>query len=97
MAFFDHKPRPTPPPAPVPVRLPPADDYGNHWLGPRPAGAPAILKAGRTPELCRLGAPRDRDRWFVTVADARVVLTRDGKVAYFDSAEAALRALREAG
>jgi hypothetical protein len=97
MAFFDHRPRPAPPPLPVPARLPPADDYGNHWLGTRPAGAPAILKAGRTPELCRLGAPRDADRWFVTLAGGCAVLTEGGKVAYFDSPEAALRALRAEG
>ncbi len=65
---------------------------------PRPAGAPAVLKAGDTPALRRLGAPADgKARWFVTLPGDRAVLTEGGgKVLYFDSPEKALAALREA-
>jgi hypothetical protein len=95
MPFFDHRPRPAPA-APVPAYLPPADAYGNHWLGTRPAGAPAVLKAGNTPALRRLGAPADTERWFVTLPGDRAVLTEGGRVRYFDTPEQALAALREA-
>ncbi len=73
---------------PLPRRLPSSDAFGNYWLGEK-INCAAIFKSGRKGYI---------SRYFASLGDLDEdfgLLTDDGGLRYFDTPEAALKALRK--
>lgn len=74
-------------PTPIPAALPVPDEYGTFWLerGSRRCEGAAIFRSGR---------PASSGKYFASRGVPGGVLTCQGGLRYFDSADEALAALR---
>ncbi len=72
----------------LPKKLPSSDAHGNYWLGQK-TQCPAIFKSGLKGQI---------GRYFASTGDAEGgfgVLTDGGGLCYFDTPEAALKAIKK--